>query len=166
MNNRAIGISLVLVAFILISGCGNKGNTGGSGGFYLTNVLSNGELLQIFKSTSGLAIVPSESDVVISFGSNGMMTVFFDRATLKPSSTMLEVSGNAGVPRQTVADLNADGVPEIRQIKGSEVKQIYFKGRWYDSQESGTNYFITIEGAVMSCFFDGQAWIKTDSNHE
>jgi len=128
--------------------------------FSLTNAVMDGQSVQVVKSTFGLGILPRRTDLTIRFGTNGSLNVSFNQTTLKPESILLRTAGSGNEPGQWVWDINADGMPDLRQIVGQESKQLYYMGKWYYYQVAGTNSIITFEGKAMTLFFNGTTWCE------
>ena len=61
-----------------------------------------------------------------------------------------------------IADFNADGIPDKRQIKGSREFQVFFKGEFYDSFVDGNNRYITLDGKKTKVRFSKDRWSVED----
>jgi hypothetical protein len=119
----------------------------------------------VLKSTFGLKILPCRSDVHIQFGTNGNLHIFFNETTLKPEATRFETADSDGKPGYDIYDMNADGVPDLRQIHGEKSRQIYYLGKWYECPTEGTNVVITFDGNTWRETPDGAAVPPIKSNY-
>jgi hypothetical protein len=128
--------------------------------FSLTNAVMDDQPVQVLKSTFGLRILPRKTDVNILFGTNASLMVSFNPNTLKPETILLTSLDSDGKPDQSVFDLNADGMPDMRFLKGTENRQLYYLGKWYTYLVSGTNNIITFEDKRMILFFNGTTWCE------
>lgn len=128
--------------------------------FSLDEVVSDGQKFQVLQSESGLAVLPRRSDVSIQFGANAFMHVFFNEATLKPERIVLEPMQRANQPGESVYDLNADGMPDTREIEGRKQAQLYYKGGWYDYEEKKGHYLISYQGKPLELVFESEGWSR------
>jgi hypothetical protein len=62
---------------------------------------------------------------------------------------------------QVVFDMNADGIPDIRELKdATKTRQIFYDGEWYTREKEGNHAFITVDGKRIRAHFDGQRWLE------
>ena len=157
-------VPLALVGMLLVVDCGRPRQSASNANgelFSLTNSVMEGQPVQVVRSTFGLRIVPRRSNVFIGFGTNdASINVFFDQVTLKPRLILTETPNSSNRPGQWVFDYNADAIPDVRQIKGEEDRQLYYLGDWYYYQATGTNSIITYGGKKIEVSFDGSSWRK------
>lgn len=125
--------------------------------FVLTNAMVEGKSVQVVKSTFGLGIQPTASDVFIQFGTNGFLTVKYDPTNMVPRTILLETVDEMHRPKHSVYDLNADGIPEIRFSEDEEdARQVYYQGEWHDFRRDEDYLIITNKGKALKLFFDGE----------
>jgi hypothetical protein len=157
-----IRLSIVLLTavalLLLAAGCRKSANIASDGGqqmFSLTNSTMDGKPIQVLRSDFGLKVVPTRTDVHIKFGSNELLSVYFDPKTIKPTAIVLI--------RDNIAtyDSNADGMPDMRRDLSNGITQVYYRCSWYDLREEGTNSIITFEGKPLRLFFNGTNYVPS-----
>lgn len=124
--------------------------------FVLTNAVVEGKSVQVLKSTFGLGIQPTASDVFIQFGTNGFLTVTFDPTNMAPQTILLETVDADNRPKHSIYDLNADGIPEARLLEKEGVRQVFYLGEWHYFKRDKDYFTITNKGKVLKLFFDGE----------
>lgn len=95
--------------------------------FVLTNAVLEGKSVQVVRSTFGLGIQPTASDLFIQFGTNGFLTVTFNPTNMVPETILLETVGTNNRPKYSSYDLNADGIPEARILEEEGARQVYYR---------------------------------------
>jgi hypothetical protein len=154
---------LVSCSVTFCSGCNSKPNTTAAllPGFSITNQIVNGKLQQVMQSTNGISFYFADSYFVVWLGTNSDMIVDFDPVSLRLKTVMEETSASENGPAQAVWDMNGDGVPEMRKIKGQTTNEIFYKGEWYAKQIEGTNLVISVDGKDVKVRYDERSgrWI-------
>jgi hypothetical protein len=152
----------VSVAFYLLLGvsCGfrTKETATKLPAFSITNEIAGGEFRQILQVTNGLALYFTRSDVVVWFGEGSAISVEFDPENLRPLKILLKTPASRDQPAASVLDINADGVPEIREVKGESRRQVLYRGEWYSRKKEGTYSVITVGGKDVEVEYDGKRW--------
>lgn len=135
--------------------------------FSVTNRFAGGEFRQIIQITNNMTLYFTRSNIVIGFCAGGDTVIDFDPESRRPLSILLETPASSNQPAQSVLDINADGIPDIREIKdGTRTKQIFYHGEWFTNKTVGTHTFITIDGKEQRVHFDGQRWIIVSTNDD
>jgi len=135
--------------------------------FSIRNEFAGGELRQVIDITNGVSHYFDPTNVVVWFGNGADIVVGIDPKLLKPSSILFEIPASSKQPRQSVLDINADGIPDVREIKDeSGTQQVFYRGQWYTKEVHGSHPFITIDGKKQRVHFDGQQWIDVSANSD
>jgi hypothetical protein len=127
--------------------------------FSITNVVAGGELREIIQVTNGLSFYFTKSEVCVWFRKDSSVVVIFDPITMIPTKTSLETPLWSDGEGEEVFDVNADGVPDIRRVKGRS-EDIFYRGEWYPRHKAGTNTFILLNGQDVAVRFDGRRWVE------
>ena len=165
MNNQikysldflAYGVVVLGIMLMLMAGCGQQPKTATSVTellpFSVTNRFAGGEFRQIIQITNGMTLYFTRSNIVVGFCPGADTVIAFDPETRVPLSVLLETPPLASQPAQAVLDLNADGIPDIRQVQdGSNTRQVFYRGEWYTSEAEGTNIFIVVTTGSVKYF--------------
>jgi hypothetical protein len=127
----------------------------------------DGELRQVLEMTNGISFYFTKSNAVMWFCKDSDIVIKFDPKTQRPLSILLETPASADRPGQLIYDLNADGVPDVGEIKNaSRTQQIFYRGEWYTREKEGTHTVITIDGKKQRVHFNGQRWIDESTNSD
>jgi len=158
-----------VLGILLMVGCDRQPNTATSitelPPFSITNRFAGGELRQMIQITNGMTLCFTRSNIAVGFCPGAFTLISFDPETRKPLSVLLETPPSASQPAQSVLDLNADGIPDIRQVQdGSNTRQVFYRGEWYTSEAEGTNIVIVVNGKKWRMHFDGRCWIEVSTN--
>jgi hypothetical protein len=130
------------------------------GSFTVTSAVVDGISREVLESANGMSLYFTSSNLVVWFNDATSIVIEFDPETLNPKSLLLDIPPSAGEPGKSVADLNADGVPEVRRIHGKPGKEVFYRGEWYTAQAKGTNSVITISGTEIEVRFDGHRIVE------
>lgn len=135
--------------------------------FFTTNDVVDGKLRQVLETTNGLSLYFTESYVVVWFGGGYDTVIGFDPKTIKPKRILWDIPASSSNLGEAVFDVNADGVPDVRELKNSSrTHQIFFRGEWYTRKTNDTQTIIMIDGKEQRVFFDGQRWVEEPTNSE
>jgi hypothetical protein len=155
----------VLLIFVVFDfGCATQPQRPISQGpFTLVNTNLDGEFVQVLKSSFGLKIQAETNYISIVFTTNILLMIEYDPKTLKPESTFWSREDSNSKRCEEVIDLNADGTPDLKVIKGDgdEKKLLFYLGNWYPTATVGTNALITYEGKPLRLFWDENQWQKS-----
>src|ERR1039458_4412316 len=99
--------------------------------FFVTNEIAGGEFRQVIVVTNGLSLYFTPSNVCVWFCNDSSLVVTYDPQALNPMKTLLEVPPSMGEPGYVVYDSNADGVPELRRVRGHSETEVLYHGEWY-----------------------------------
>ncbi len=92
------------------------------------------------------------------------ITVDFDPGAMRATNIILETPPSADGPGEWITDVCADGVPDMRRIKGRRGNELFYEGHWYSSTPAGSNTAsIAIGGAVVNLSYDGHRWVEAQS---
>ena len=123
--------------------------------FSVTNEMAGGELRQVLSTTNGLSLYFTASDLVVWFGRDSAIVVEFDAATHKPLNILLKRPASGENPVESIFDINADGVPEIKKVHGGATNYLLYRGEWFATHAKGPNQVITADGRELEVHFDG-----------
>jgi hypothetical protein len=157
----AVFMGMILITTLIACRQQSK-NASKSDSFYLTNAFMDGKKVQILKCPSGIGILPTKTNVTIRFGDRAWLSVTYNKDTLKPQAIVLETEGSKNTPGQTVYDVNADGIPDMRELEGESRRQLLFHGSWYYYEVAGTNNIIMYESTNIPVYFNGSAWQQSN----
>jgi hypothetical protein len=158
----SLAVLLIVVAFDF--GCTTQSQHPlPQGPFTLVNTNLDGEFMQVLKSSSGLKIRAETNCVSIMFTTNILLMIEYDPKTLKPESTFWSREDPKTKQCEEVLDLNADGTPDLKVIKGDgdEKKLLFYLGNWHPRVSVGTNDLISYQGKPLRLFWDGNQWQKS-----
>ena len=120
----------------------------------------DGESVLAFKITNGISLFLFPTNLVVWFGKDSDIEVGFDPDSLKLQKILLGTPSSSNQLGQNVFDMNADGIPDVRDLKdASKTHQIFYHGEWYTKEKEGTRAFIIIDGKKQRVHFDGQHWL-------
>ena len=129
--------------------------------FSVTNIIVDGELRQVLQTSNGMEVYFTQSNVVVWFCKGSDTVIGFDPKTLKPLSILFETPPIGDQPGQSIFDLNADGVPDVGEIKDTGKTQlIFYHGEWYLREKEGNHSSITINGIKQNVHYDGRRWLE------
>jgi uncharacterized protein YneR len=152
---------------MFVAGCGQKSTVTKLSPFSVTNKEVNGELMQVLEMTNGISFYFTESNVVVWFCKGSDTVIKYDPETLKPLTILLEIPPSGDRPGQSIFDLNADGIPDIMEVKETpKTRKIFYRGEWYTRNKEGTNIFITVNGKQQRVYFDGQRWVEISTKSD
>ena len=159
---KVIFISLCAACIFLFASCRRGSATATKSLPYsVTNIIVDGESTLVFKMTNGISLFLTHSNLAAWFWKDSEIAIGFDPETLKLSNIFLNTSSSSNQLGQSVLDLNADGIPDIRELKdATKTRQIFFHGEWYTKEKEGTRAFITVDGRKIRVHFDGQRWLE------
>lgn len=154
---------LVSILFLVLGGCSSgsdPGSTQGTGPFTVTNVaLGNGRSEWIIRYTNGLSVVAEDRRVTLYFQTDSSLAVTFDPRTMRCGPILLETPSSGQAPGAWITDFNADGTPDVRRVKGVNVNEVFYEGRWLQSAPGpATNVSVKLHGTNATLFFDGTRW--------
>jgi len=134
--------------------------------FVVTNeVDDNGKVRQLIEFTNGLSLYVTESWITVWFGHGYDTVVGFDPKTLEPQKILWEIPPSGTNPGRAVFDVNADGVPDVSELKdGSKTRQIFYRGEWYTREQNGARTSIILDGKKQRVYFDGRRWQTESTN--
>jgi hypothetical protein len=96
--------------------------------FSLTNEVVGGQAKQVLQMTNGISLHFTSTNIVFWFAKDSTIAFDFDQVNRKPTRYMLQIPDSDNQPRQSILDINADGLPELRELKGQQKRQILFRG--------------------------------------
>jgi hypothetical protein len=130
--------------------------------FSATNiVLDDGSPALVLHGTNGLSVEMGERRVTMYFGLSNTITAWFDPDSRRLTKLLLETADSEHGRGQWVTDLNADGVPDMRRIKGQNGNELFFKGQWCRSEPAGgTNTLAIVEGKKVLLYYDRRGWTE------
>jgi hypothetical protein len=157
--------SWVVIGILSFGGCARKSTIITKlPPFSVKEKFAGGELRQVIQVTNGMSLYFTKSNVVVWFCEGNDTVLSFDSDTLVPSSILLEKAALGDQPGQSILDINADGIPDIREIKSKSLKQIFYRGDWYTREKEGTQTIITVDGNKRRVHFDGSRWVEVSTN--
>jgi hypothetical protein len=158
-------VILLVVCFCLCEGCERRENVSSTNyPFTVTNETVGGTMRQVLYFTNGVSLCFIGTNVTIWFGKRSDLVVSYDSKTLIPSSTLLEIPESSNRPAQSVLDLDADGVPDFRQLNdGTGTRQIFYRGDWYTRKKDGTHTIISIDGHDQEMHYKGGRWVEAST---
>jgi len=129
--------------------------------YSVTNIVIDGEPTLVLKITNGVSLFFTHSNLAVWFWKDSEIDIGFDPETLKLSKIFLDKSSSSNQFGQSVLDLNADGIPDIRDLKdATKTRQIFYRGEWYTGEKEGSQVFITFDGKKQRVCFNGQRWLE------
>jgi hypothetical protein len=154
------------ICTVFVAGCGSRPNDAPTNlyPFTVTNEIAGGEFRQVLQVTNGLKFYFTGSDVVMWFSQGAAISIGFDSETLAPVEILLKTPPSGDQPATSVLDINADGVPDMREIDSTGERQIFYRGEWYTRNKKGTNTLIRIGEKNVEMRFDGRRWILEEEN--
>jgi hypothetical protein len=161
---------IVLCAFVSFSLLGCKPISGiartDATPFLITNAASVAQDVEwMIQYTNGVCVTFGSNNVAITFGFNSSLSATYDSEMKTPTNIILETAAHGAEPGTWVIDLNGDGVPDKRRIKGRQGSQLFYNGDWHWYVPMGHGLAqITNNGAQIVVFFNGHAWQRTDSH--
>jgi len=165
---RYSGINCLAVLVVFTIGCSRQAATVKQlPSFIVTNDVVGGDLRQVLEVTNGLSLYFTESYITLWFTNGSDTVIGFDPKTLKPQKILWEIPPSDSRPGQAIFDVNADGIPDIRELKdASKTRQIFFKGEWYTREKDGSHTVISLDGEKQRVYFDGRRWIEESTNSD
>jgi hypothetical protein len=149
----AIGVLLA------VANCGRR-SARELGPFSIANEQAGGEYRQILKFTNGASLYFTEKDLVVWFGDGSSFVVGVDTNTGGPKSILLNRAAVGDKPAESIFDVNADGLPEIRHVRTGSKKELLYNGRWYPKENKGSNALIVIDGKEIEVRYDGHRYVR------
>ena len=140
----------------LTAGCGRRPVVRQLSPFSITNEIVGGEYQEVLATTNGVSLYFTSSDLVVWFKDGSSFVVKLDITNQCPLNILLNRVATKNQPSESVMDLNADGVPDLKEVHGDRPhKEIFYKGEWYVKQNIGTNPAILIDGRQVPVRFTG-----------
>lgn len=160
-RGRVFNLALIVFGFLIV-GCkeDRQAQVRRLPDFHITNIVAGGQLRQVINVTNGISLYFTESNLVVWFCKDSDLILNYSAVDLRPESVMLEMPEVGAEPAQATWDINADGVPEFRRIRGQETNEILFRGEWYPKVYVGTNLYISVDGKAIKIGWDGHRFVE------
>lgn len=154
---------VILLALTQISvGCDSRNPEGQSSKlpFTFTNLVTDAAKPPswVVMFTNSLSWTVEEKRMSMNFGLQGGVTIDLDPNAESVRKIVVELPASKDEPGQWIADVNGDGVPDTRKLKGSEGLQVFYRGDWLASEMEGTNRFVRLGGQKSKVIFLQRRW--------
>ena len=146
---------------VLASACNqrNSNSTGLSNISYTNITFDDGSSGWVFQSTNGVSWVVEPKSLTLYFDLDHTLTVNFDQTGKRPRKIVLETPKSATNAGHWTVDLNADGIPDTRRIKGREGLDVFYLGRWHPSEPGPKSpRVIVLDEKQVPLWFTGSTW--------
>jgi hypothetical protein len=128
--------------------------------FVVTNEPVAGEIRQVLRITNGMSLYFTPKDFVLWFGDGSSIVIEVEPKTGHPRNILLNRNASGDQPAESVLDINADGVGDLRQVRGtSPRKDIFYRGEWWQKETRGSNGVIKVDGKEIEVRFDGRRFM-------
>jgi len=149
----AIGITLSLG---LVTGCQKRQEP-----YSVRQEVRDGVEHWIYQAPNGVTVMTTKDHVSVVLAIDRGLSFHVDPTNGLPSGLLLETLGSDGSAGQWVRDVDFDGIPDSRRLKGGG-RELFYRGRWYPYKPLGNSVAIDLDGVVAGLRFDGSAWIRDD----
>jgi hypothetical protein len=96
--------------------------------------------------------------VSINIGAYQGVTLFLDPTNDRIRTIVMELKSTNGSPGCYVTDLNGDGIPDQKQIKGTWERQIFYQGKFVTLMSTNDESCIMENGQLKPVHFVGDHW--------
>jgi hypothetical protein len=132
--------------------------------FEFTNVIEEGLPVPYITLTNGISIRFDETNIMVSFGSNAILSADYNPDTLELKSMFMRTAGYSNNPGRSTM-FNTEGLPYIRNIADlTNSVELFYRGEWYKRiRESGRSY-IMIGARKQWMHYNGSRWVEVLTN--